>query len=127
MAVPDRLQGRAQRRLGFFDAGLGTEQKMLDSGLDVAADVIIAGHHRTDLTLGDGFLAAAHPQVIIASNARFPAAERLAPGTVAYWQSRGIQVLDQGQAGGVTVRVDAAGNLRIEGFLSAHPLVLKAR
>ena len=122
-----RLHWHGWKLLFTSDSGQGTEQEMLDRGLDVAADVIIAGHHRADLTLGDGFLAAVHPQVIIASNARFPATERLAPATVAYWQSRGIQVLDQGQAGGVTVRVDTAGNLRLEGFLSARPLVLQAR
>lgn len=122
-----RLHWRGWKLLFTSDAGLGTEQNMLDRGVDVSADVIIAGHHRADLTLGDGFLAAVHPQAIIASNARFPATERLAPATVAYWQSRGIQVLDQGQTGGVTVRVDEAGNLRLEGFLSAGPLILKAR
>lgn len=122
-----RLHWHGWKLLFTSDAGLGAEQRMLDRGVDVAADVIIAGHHRADLTLGDRFLAAVHPQVIITSNARFPAAERPAPSTVAYWQSRGIQVLDQGQTGGVTVRVDAAGRLRLEGFLSARPLVLTAR
>lgn len=122
-----RLHWRGWKILLTSDAGMGTEQQMLDSGRELASDVIITGHHRGDLSLGDAFLDAVHPQVIIASNARFPIAERLAPCTVAYWRSRGIQVVDQGNAGGVTLRADDAGNLRIEGFLGTAPLVLKPR
>jgi ComEC/Rec2-related protein len=122
-----RLRWRGWKLLLCSDAGLGTETEMLESGVDPSADVIIAGRHRKDLALGDAFLTAVHPQVIIASNARFPAEERLSPDTVAYWLSRGIQVVDQGQAGGVTVRVDEAGNLCINGFLGTPPLVLKVR
>jgi len=122
-----RLHWRGWKLLFTSDAGMGTERKLLDAGQDVAADVIIAGRHRGDLTLCDAFLDAVNPQAIIASNSPFPVAERLAPSTLDYWRSRGIQVLDQGQTGGVTVRVDEAGNLRLEGFLSASPLVLKPR
>ena len=137
---PRARNGRADDRVAVFllhwrgwkflmtsDAGMVTEQELLDSGRDLAADVIISGHHSGDPALGDAFLDAVQPRVIIASNARFPIAERLAPAALAYWRSRGIQVVDQGAAGGVTVRVDAAGALIIEGFLSAAPLVLQPR
>jgi competence protein ComEC len=122
-----RLHWRGWKLLFTSDAGMGTERKMLDSGREVAADVIIAGRHTGDLTLCDAFLDAVDPRVIIASNARFPITERLAPDTVDYWKSRGIQVLDQGETGGVTVRVDEDGNLRLEGFLNASPVVLRPR
>jgi len=104
-----------------------TEQKLLDGGFDIAADVIIAGHHRSELALGDRFLEAVNPQVIIASNAQFPAEEKLDSNKIAYWQSRGIKVFDQAATGGVTLRVDAAGRLCVEGFLSGVPLVLNPR
>jgi competence protein ComEC len=122
-----RLHWRGWKLLLTSDAGMGTEQKLLDRGKDVAADVILAGRHRSDLTLCDAFLDAVHPQAIIASNASIPAEERLDSNTVDYWKSRGIQVVDQAESGGVTVRVDEVGNLRIDGFLSASPLVLKPR
>jgi ComEC/Rec2-related protein len=121
-----RLHWRGWKLLLTSDAGMGTERKLLDAGKNLTADVIIAGRHRTDLTLCDAFLDAVQPQVIIASNARFPATERLDPSQVDYWKSRGIHAVDQGQFGGVTMRVDDAGNLHIEGFLSASPVVLKA-
>jgi ComEC/Rec2-related protein len=122
-----RLHWRGWKLLVTSDAGMETENRLLDSGIDLRADVIIAGHHRSDLTLSDAFLDAVGPQAIIASNSPFPVEERLDPGQVDYWKSRSIRVLDQAQTGGVTVRVDEAGDLRLEGFLSAEPLVLKRR
>jgi competence protein ComEC len=122
-----RLHWRGWKLLLTSDAGMGTERKLLDAGLDLSADLIIAGRHRTDLTLCDAFLNAVNPQAIMASNAPFPVEEKLDPGTVDYWKSRSIQVVDQAESGGVTVRVDDAGNLRIEGFLCATPVVLKHR
>ena len=122
-----RLHWRGWKLLFTSDAGMGTELKMLDAGIDLTADVIIAGRHRGDLTLCDRFLDGVNPQAVIASNSPFPVEERLAPATVDYWKSRGIQVVDQAESGGVTVRVDDAGNLRIEGFLSEAPLLLKPR
>lgn len=122
-----RLHWRGWKLLFTSDAGMGTERKLLDSGKDLSADLIIAGRHQGDLTLCDPFLDAVSPQAIIASNPPFPAGEKLDPRVVEYWISRGIQVVDQGRSGGVTVLVDESGNLRIEGFLSASPLVLKPR
>ena len=122
-----RLHWRGWKLLLTSDAGMGTESKLLDAGLDLTADVIVAGRHRSDLSLCDAFLDAVRPQAIIASNAAFPVTERLDAGQVAYWQSRGIQVLDQARTGGVTVRVDAAGGLLLEGFLSGAPVLLSPR
>lgn len=119
-----RLHWRGWRILFTSDAGMGTELRMLDSGKDVSADIIIAGRHRSDLTLCDRFLDAVKPRVIIASNPPFPAAERLAGPTIDYWKSRGIEVIDQGVAGGVTLTPGSDGGLVIDGFLTADPLVL---
>ena len=122
-----RLRWRGWKLLFTSDAGVGTERKLLDQGADVSADVIIAGRHSSDSSLGDEFLDAVNPQAIIASDASFPASEKLPPGTVDYWKSRGIRVCDQAATGAVTVRVDDDGKLRLEGFLTVEPVVLKAR
>ena len=119
-----RLHWHGWKLLFTSDAGMATERKLLDRGTDVTADVIIAGRHTSDLTLSDAFLDAVNPQAIIASNANFPATEKLPPTTVAYWKSRGIRVFDQGTTGAVTVRVDEDGHLRLEGFLTAGSVVL---
>lgn len=122
-----RLDWHGWKILFTSDAGLATERNALGSGKDLSADVIIAGCHRSDLSLGDAFLDAVHPQAIIASNTFFPIAERRAPDTLAYWKSRGIRVVDQAESGGVTLRVDDSGNLCIQGFLSASSVILKPR
>lgn len=122
-----RLHWRGWKLLFTSDAGMGTEMNLLDAGKDVTADVIIAGRNRTDLTLCDAFLDAVNPAAIIASNASFPIAERLASSTVDYWKSRGIRVIDQAKSGGVTLRVDDGGCLRLKGFLSPRAVRIKPR
>ena len=122
-----RLHWRGWKLLFTSDAGMGTELEMLDAHLDVSADVIIAGRHESDATLCDRFLDAVNPQAIVASHADFPPEERLKPQTVEYWRSRGIKVIHQGAAGGVTLRVDDSGNLRLEGFADQSVMILKPR
>ena len=122
-----RIHWRGWRILFTSDAGMGTELAILDAGRDVAADVIIAGRHRDDLTLCDRFLDAVNPRAIIASNPPFPAAERLSPATVEYWESRDIRVIDQGATGGVTLKTGDNGALVIEGFLTDGPVLLEKR
>jgi len=122
-----RLHWHGWKLLLTSDAGMDTELELLDAEKDIAADVIIAGRNRSDLSLSDRFLDAVNPQAIIASHASFPVAEQLTPETVNYWKSQGIQVVHQGETGGVTLRVDEAGDLRLEGFVNQSVMILKRR
>lgn len=122
-----RLHWRGWKLLFTSDAGLATETQMLETRHDISADVIIAGHHRSDDSLGEPFLDAVRPQAIIAAHSEFPLAERLKPATVEYWSSRGIRVIHQGKSGGVTLKIDSSSNLRIEGFIDGSILTLKPR
>jgi competence protein ComEC len=122
-----RLHWRGWKILLTSDAGMKTELKLLDAKKDVSADVIIAGRNRTDITLCDRFLNAVNPRAIIASNPTSPIEEKLPESAVAYWKSRGIEVIDQRQSGGVTLHFDEEENLRIEGFLSTAPVILTPR
>jgi competence protein ComEC len=119
-----RLHWHGWKILFTSDAGMKTEQKALESGCDLSADVIVAGCHRDDVSLGDDFLDAVRPRAIVATNAAFPPSESRAPETLAYWKSRGIQVIDQAVTGGVTLLPDETGNLVIQGFLTPTPVVL---
>ena len=121
------LHWRGWKLLFTNDAGIETELKLLEFKRNIAADVIIAGHHRTDFALSDPFLTAVNPRVIIASNAKFPVSEKLQPATLSDWQARGIQVMNQAETGGVTVQVDPAGDLRLEGFVDKSVVILKPR
>ncbi len=122
-----RLHWHGWRILFTSDAGMGTELRLLDKGLDLSADVIIAGRHRGDLTLCDRFLDAVHPMAILASNPPYPDSERIPPDAAAYWKSRGIQLVDQAVTGGVTLTIDDHGRLVITGYLTREPLVLSPR
>ncbi len=122
-----RITWRRWKFLLTSDAGVATELEMLASGRDLTADVIIAGHNDGDESLSDAFLDAVQPQLIIASHAEFPESENLDPRTVAHWESRGIQVIHQGESGGVTVHVDPSGNLHLLGFVDASERILHRR
>ncbi len=122
-----RLHWRGWKILLTTDAGVGAELALLDARKDVSADLIIAGHHRGDLTLTDPFLDAVHPQAIIASNSPFPVTERLDPRRVTYWRTRGIQVIDQAKSGGVTLTIDPSGALRLQGFADHSTLLLSPK
>ncbi|MGA0846881.1 MAG: ComEC/Rec2 family competence protein, partial [Luteolibacter sp.] len=120
-----RLHWRGWKILFTSDAGMGTDLRLLDSGQDLAADVIIAGRNRSDITLSDRLIEAVNPRLIIASNSPFPESEWLPLGAVRYWQSRQILVVDQAESGGVTLSIDEDGSLVVEGFLTKETLRLE--
>lgn len=120
-----KLHWRGWRILLTSDAGLRTERLLLESGRDLSADLVVAGRHRTDLSLGDAFLRAVNPQAVIASNHAYPPSEQLPVNLASYWKSRDIVVFDQAETGGVTVRIDPEGNLRISGFLGQEAVLRK--
>jgi beta-lactamase superfamily II metal-dependent hydrolase len=122
-----RLHWRGWKILFTSDSGSVTESRLLNSGKDLSADVIVAGKHRKDASLGDDFLNAVVPQAIVASHAEFPKEERLDPKLANYWRSRGIQVISQKEAGGVTIRISEEGDLLIEGFVDHSQIRLKRR
>jgi ComEC/Rec2-related protein len=122
-----RLHWRGWKILFTSDAGTSTENQVLEAGADVSADVIVAGCHRSDLSLGDAFLHAVAPRAIVFSNPAFPPEEHRSEETVGYWKSRGIEVIDQCVVGGVTITVDDHGDLRLAGFLQDEPIMLKRR
>jgi competence protein ComEC len=119
-----RLNWRGWRILFVNDAGLRTERKLLASGQDLRADILIAGRHRTDLSLGDEFIKAVAPRAIVASNSPHPPEERLDPRKVSWWRKSGIEVLDQRVTGGVTITPEKDGSLMLKGFVDGRILRL---
>lgn len=118
-----RLHWRGWRILFMSDAGTLTEKALMDSVRDLSADVIVAGRHGRDRSLGDEFVRRVGPSAIIASNEPFPPEERLDPAQAAYWRSLGIAVFDQAATGGVTLRPTKEG-LEIQGFADRSKALL---
>lgn len=104
--MPVRLHWRGWRILFMGDAGWSTESTMLRSGADLGADLIVAGRHGYDGSLGSRFLSATGAQAIIASHADFPTEEQVPERWMKATQASGINVLHQGQCGAVVVTVE---------------------
>lgn len=122
-----RLHWRGWKLLWTSDAGMRIEQAMLDAGIDLSADVIIAGKHRSDLSLSDAFLRAVNPRVVVIANDDYPAGEQVDEQLISYWSGQGIQWMDQSQSGAATITVDDAGDLCIKGYVDGRQCKLKAK
>ena len=117
--MPVRLHWRGWRILFMGDAGWTTERWMQRAGLDLGADVIVAGRHGHDLSLGSAFLEATGARAIVASHADFPPEEKIPPTWRAACEDRGIAVFHQGESGAVSITIDGEV-LRLEGFVDGR-------
>ena len=97
---------------------------MLGSGVDLQADVIVAGRHRSDLSLTDEFVAAVKPRAIIIGNDAHPEGERFDGHQIEAWRDAGITVFDQSTCGAVSLRPEGEV-LVIEGFVDDQLLRIK--
>jgi len=120
-----RLHWHGWRVLFLSDAGWTTERALLESGLDLSADVIVAGRHRHDSSMGDDFLAAVKPRAIVASHTDFPSEERIPPRWAAHCEEIGIHLFHQGKTGAVSLALGAEGSLELRGFLDHSELRLR--
>jgi competence protein ComEC len=119
-----RLHWSGWKILFVNDAGAAIEDRLVASGVDLSADVLVAGGHRGGPSLGDAFIRRANPKAIVAANATFPPSEKLDPAKIRWWQEQGILVLDQAKSGAVTIRPESGGALVIKGFLDPLPVRL---
>ncbi|BCX47153.1 DNA internalization-related competence protein ComEC/Rec2 [Haloferula helveola] len=121
--MPVRLNWRSWRILFVADAGWATERAMLESGADLRADVIVAGRHAHDLSLGGPFLRATGAKAVIASHAEFPPEERIPDSWRKSCESAGVAVFHQGESGAVVV-TPMDGGIELRGFLDGRVLQL---
>lgn len=101
-----RLHWDGWRILFTADAGWITEAHLLNSGIDLSADLIVMGRHRNDLCGQLPFIDAVKPRAIISSNAPFPHHERIPDQWKRQLQQRGITLIDQQQTGAVTLTLE---------------------
>lgn len=124
--MPLRLDWRGWKILFVADSGWAAEHAMLESGVDLQADVIVAGRHIHDASLGRRFLDAVGARVIIASHADFPTEERIPESWRGACEARGIEVFHQGECGAVTLVLDE-GDLKIRAFLGDKEVILSEK
>jgi len=111
------------RILFTSDAGALLERRLLDSGINLRADVLVMGRHWSGVSGTDEFIDAVAPRVIVASHAEFPRTAGI-PDVWADWvRQSGITLLRQDQTGAVSIAFKS-NELVLRGFASGHALVL---
>ena len=119
--MPVRLHWRGWKILFMSDAGWAIERKLLNAGRDVQADVIVAGRHGRDASLGSRFLKASGAQAVVASHADFPAEERIPSLWRESTEALGCRVFHQGECGAVVISIDG-DQLSLNGWLGDESL-----
>ena len=104
-----RLHWHGWKIMFTGDAGFITETRLLASGADLQADVIISGRNRSDFTGREEFYRAVSPKVIISTNSEFPANERIPANWFTRTEALGITTIDQQQSGAVTLTIKDQG------------------
>lgn len=117
------LERDGWRILFTSDAGALLEKRLLESGRNLRADVLVMGRHGSGLSGTDEFIAAVAPRVIVASHARFPASEAIPGGWASWVRESGISLLRQDQSGAVSVTFTAEGMV-LRGFVSGQSVLL---
>lgn len=121
-ALVFRLEWAGKRLLWLGDAGRMAEERMIASGVDLRADVIVAGIHGSDLSLTEAFVRAVGPEVIIIPRAAGEDTDVLRAIRRRQWEAEGVRTMDQEESGGITATMREDGGLRLEGFLSGEQL-----
>lgn len=101
--MPVKLCWRGWRVLFVADQGWTAERKLLREGADLTADVIVAGRHAYDNSLGEAFLEATGARAVIVTHADFPSSERVPVEWRRACEERGVSVFHQGETGAVVV------------------------
>ncbi|MDG1356941.1 MAG: ComEC/Rec2 family competence protein [Akkermansiaceae bacterium] len=107
------------------DAGFITETRLLASGINLEADVIISGRNRTDFTGREAFYQAVSPQLIISTHAEFPENEQIPKSWFELTESLNIMTVDQQQSGAVTLTIQDQKLILTPTLPSAQTITLK--
>jgi competence protein ComEC len=100
------LQYRQFRMLFTGDAGVAAEQRFLNEGIDLHADVLKVGHHGSAYSSSPQFIAAVHPKYALISVGRYNMFGHPAPSTMKTLQRFDSRVYRTDENGAVSVTTD---------------------
>ncbi len=100
-----QLDADGVRVLFVSDSGFVTERWLLDHAVDLKSKILVMGHHGSDISGTPDFLAAVQPDVIVATAADFPSAERIPEDWARDVASRGIRLFRQDRTGAVHIEI----------------------
>jgi competence protein ComEC len=92
------------RVLFVSDSGSATEGKLLRSGINLHADVLIKGQHHSGISGSPEFIAAIDPRLIIASSRNFPNSEKITDEWATMVRARGIKLFRQDESGAIELK-----------------------
>ncbi|MGJ8642660.1 MAG: ComEC/Rec2 family competence protein [Luteolibacter sp.] len=118
------MHWRDWKILWLSDAGRLSEQAMLESGVDLKADAIVAGLHESDISLTENFVRKVDPEVIVIPRRAGIQMDGFRGRQRRLWEKAGVKTIDQALTGGLTVSIDLWGNLEFEGFVDGSELSL---
>ncbi len=107
-SVVATLEFRGFRMLFTGDAGLQAENRLLQAGASLRADVLKVGHHGSAYASSPAFIAAVRPRYALISAGRHNLFGHPAPVTVQTLRDAGAAVLRTDRCGAITVGADAA-------------------
>ncbi|HLI95231.1 MAG TPA: hypothetical protein VKT72_03970 [Candidatus Baltobacteraceae bacterium] len=102
------LQYKHFRMLFTGDAGIAAEQRFLNEGIDLHADVLKVGHHGSAYSSSPAFIAAVHPEYAIISVGRHNMFGHPAPSTIETLQRFGARAYRTDQNGAATIITDGS-------------------
>ncbi len=108
-----RLRFAGASFLLMGDAGPETESALLESGLDLASDVLKAGHHGSGASTSAAFLAAVRPRLVLVSAGEGNTYGFPSPAFLARCARAGAAVLRTDLDGAVEVLADDRGRLKV--------------
>lgn len=91
------------RLLFTFDAGFRTERYLLQSGLDVSAEIWIRGQNVESPSGNPEFVEAINPQIVISSHSEFPASQRIPEALRRYLENRETKLFTLDETGVITL------------------------
>lgn len=122
-----RLHWKGWKILFTGDAGRLSEEALLTSNTDLAADLIVAGLHESDFSLTIPFIAAVNPQAIIIASPAGSEMDRLRDYQKKAWEQKEILILDLQRTGGLTMTLSMDGDLIVQGFADKSEAILSKR
>jgi beta-lactamase superfamily II metal-dependent hydrolase len=101
------------------DAGVATEQWLMQHEPELRADLIIHGQHSRDDSATVDFISRVNPQAVILPQPRFGEDEEQLNRRTAELEELGISVFRQDQCGAITIEVRDQ-ELSLRGFLNGQ-------
>ena len=111
------LQYKQFRMLFTGDAGVAAEQRFLNEGIDLHADVLKVGHHGSAYSSSPTFIAAVHAKYAIISVGRHNMFGHPAPSTVETLQRFDARIYRTDENGAVAISSDGR-KIRISEMLT---------